>query len=314
MPNIDPFSTSAGTHSGAGGPLALTDGGEPTSDEAHPEHDGTAPVIRATGLEKTYDSWIPWAPTVDVLAGAEVAIRPGELVGIVGENGSGKSTLMQILVGALAPDAGSVERLGTIGWCPQEPLLYDRLTVRETMALFGEGYGLSEERVEERLAWLADRLGFGAYLDTRIDRLSGGNRQKVNLSVALLHDPDVLLLDEPYTGFDWETYLAFWALTDELAADETAIAIISHFVEDRDRFDEIYELRDGVLRADGGTGDGTAGDDDVESDGTTIPGSPGRGTAADRTTSPGGDDATPREGRSSASATRGHRSTGEVGW
>ncbi|WIV68474.1 ABC transporter ATP-binding protein [Natrialbaceae archaeon AArc-T1-2] len=204
-------------------------------------------VLEATDLEKTYDSWLPFSPSVEVLDGASLSIHEGELLGIVGGNGSGKSTLMQILVGALDKDAGAVDRRGTIGWCPQETLLYDRLTVRETIRLFGRGYGLDRERSRARLEWLADRLGFEEYLDTRIDRLSGGNRQKVNLSVALLHEPDVLLLDEPYTGFDWNTYLAFWELAETLAAEGTAIAIISHFVENPDRFDAIYELRDGRL-------------------------------------------------------------------
>ncbi len=205
-------------------------------------------VIRAADIDKTYDSWLPFSRTVDVLEGASLTINESELLGIVGGNGSGKSTLMKILVGVLERDAGTVERRGSIGWCPQETLLYDRLTVRETMRLFGSGYGMTNTEIEERLTWLADRLDFTEYLDTRIDHLSGGNRQKVNLSVALLHEPDVLLLDEPYTGFDWETYQAFWGLTDELVSQGTAIVVISHFVEEHDRFDRIYELQDGGLR------------------------------------------------------------------
>ena len=204
-------------------------------------------VLQASGLEKTYRSWLPWSPSVEVLSGTGLTVRAGELVGIVGGNGSGKSTLMKILVGVLDQDAGEVERGGTIGWCPQETLLYDRLTVRETFRLFGEGYGLSTAEIEGRVDWLADRLDFGTYLDTRIDRLSGGNRQKVNLSIALLHEPDVLLLDEPYTGFDWETYQAFWGMADDLAAQGTAVVLISHLLEEHHRLDRLYELRDGRL-------------------------------------------------------------------
>lgn len=223
-------------------PGIQTDGGADNNDDAAP--------LSASDLTKSYSSWLPLSPTVEVLDGASVSINEGELVGIVGENGSGKSTLMKILVGVLDQDGGTVERRGSIGWCPQEPLLYDRLTVRETIHLFAEGYGLSPDRRDEQRDWLAERLGYTKYLDTRIDRLSGGNRQKVNLSVALLHDPDVLLLDEPYTGFDWETYLSFWELTDELADRGTGIGIISHFVQDQERFDRIYKLRDGQLHLD----------------------------------------------------------------
>jgi ABC-type multidrug transport system ATPase subunit len=209
-------------------------------------------VLEASGLTKAYDSRLPFGRTVEVLDGADLAIEAGEIVGIVGENGSGKSTLMQILVGALSSDEGSVDISGTVGWCPQETRLYDRLTVSETFDLFGEAYGLSESAVREKRDELADRLDFERFLDYQVRHLSGGNRQKVNLGVALLHDPDVLLLDEPYTGFDWETYLAFWDLTEDLVAGGTGIGIISHLVEERERFDRIYELRDGRLHEDGG--------------------------------------------------------------
>ncbi|MDY6764636.1 MAG: ABC transporter ATP-binding protein [Halobacteria archaeon] len=205
-------------------------------------------VVEGKGIEKTYRSLLPFGRSVEVLTGADIDLRKGEIVGIVGENGSGKSTLMKILVGVLKKDAGTITRNGDIGWCPQETLLYDKLTVNETFELFGRGYGLSEDEIEESKQRLAETLGFEEYLGYRVENLSGGNRQKVNLSVALMHDPDVLLLDEPYTGFDWETYLAFWDMTEDLVEDrDTCITVISHFINERERFDRIYELSDGKL-------------------------------------------------------------------
>jgi ABC-2 type transport system ATP-binding protein len=205
-------------------------------------------VLEATDLEKTYQSRLPFVGrSVEVLTGADITLTQGEIVGIVGGNGSGKSTLMKILVGALQADSGNVTRSGSIGWCPQETRLYDRLTVAETFDLFGEAYGLSDDYVRNRRDELADRLDFEKFLDYRVDHLSGGNRQKVNLAIALLHEPDLLLLDEPYTGFDWETYLAFWNLTDRLVDNGTTIAIISHLISERERFDRILELKDGTL-------------------------------------------------------------------
>lgn len=204
-------------------------------------------LVRAEGIEKSYGSPLPFTRSVSVLAGANLEIRAGEIVGIVGENGTGKSTLMNILVGVLSQDAGTVERFGTVGWCPQEPLLYDRLTVAETFQLFGAGYGMTPREIDEAKHRLASKLDFEQYLEYRIDQLSGGNRQKINLSVALMHDPDVLMLDEPYTGFDWETYLTFWDLAEELAADGTAVAMISHLIEEQSRLDRIYEVRDGQV-------------------------------------------------------------------
>lgn len=226
----------------------LADGAGEAARRQHGAGDG-GPVIEATGLTKTYRSPLPFVGRdVEVLTGVDVAVRPGEILGIVGENGSGKSTLMAVLVGALQPDGGTITRSASIGWCPQDVLLYERLTVRETFELFGDAYGLDDATVRSRRTDLADKLGFTEYLDYRIDHLSGGNRQKVNLAVALLHDPGVLLLDEPYTGFDWGTYLAFWELTETLVDGGTAIAIISHLLSDRDRFDRILELEDGDLR------------------------------------------------------------------
>jgi ABC-2 type transport system ATP-binding protein len=220
---------------------------EGSHQDGHGKNDGPV-ALRAENVHKSYGSRLPFTRSVEVLTGVDIELPAGEVVGIVGENGSGKSTLLKILVGALSADAGSITRETTIGWCPQESLLYDRLTVRETFRLFGEAYNLSAAEIESGRNRLADRLDFERFLDYRIDHLSGGNRRKVDLSVALLHDPDVLLLDEPYTGFDWETYLAFWELAEDLTEQGTAIAVISHLINERERFDRIYELRDGELR------------------------------------------------------------------
>lgn len=92
-------------------------------------------VLSATGITKSYGSRLPFTRSVEVLTGASIEVSAGEIVGIVGGNGSGKSTLMKILVGVLDQDSGDVTRSGTIGWCPQETLLYDRLTIRETFRL-----------------------------------------------------------------------------------------------------------------------------------------------------------------------------------
>ncbi|MFU8870275.1 ATP-binding cassette domain-containing protein, partial [Natronococcus sp.] len=165
-----------------------------------------------------------------MLRGADLRLRPGEIVGLVGENGSGKSTLMKILVGALDRDAGTVEREGSIGFCPQEPVLYERLTCDEHFTLFGRGYGMSPGAVEQAVDELYATLGFGEWRAARVDELSGGTRAKLNLGLALLPDPDLLLLDEPYAGFDWDTYLRFWELTGSRREAGRSLLIVSHFI------------------------------------------------------------------------------------
>lgn len=180
-----------------------------------------------------------------VLVGASLEVPAGEIVALVGANGSGKSTLMMIIAGVLSRDAGTVDIDGQIGYCPQYPILYEKLTIAETFRLFGVAYRMDAEQVETSASSLLNELEFASYRDERVEYLSGGTKQKLNLALALLHDPELLLLDEPYSGFDYETYLRFWELSKKIAARGHSILIISHFVQDTERFDRIYRLREG---------------------------------------------------------------------
>jgi ABC-type multidrug transport system ATPase subunit len=182
-----------------------------------------------------------------VLRSVSFTVGKGEIIGITGENGSGKSTLLRIIVGLLRPDRGAIEHLGRFGHCDQEPLVFPDLTVGEHFKYWGRAYGL------ERNVWMSardellERFTFGRFLDTPGARLSGGTRQKLHLCLALLHRPGLLLLDEPYQAFDWETYLRFWQYTLELGTRGTAIVIVSHIAHERARFDKVLELREGTI-------------------------------------------------------------------
>ncbi|GGU18017.1 ATP-binding cassette domain-containing protein [Streptomyces violascens] len=179
-----------------------------------------------------------------VLRGVDLSVTRGQLVAVVGENGAGKSTLLQALAGTLPVDRGEIRLTGSLGYCPQDPVLNDNLTAEQHLRYFAAAHRLPD--LDHGHALMA-RLGYQQYARTPAGHLSGGTRQKLNLTLALLHDPDLLLLDEPYQGFDWETYLRFWELVADLRARGTAVVIITHLVFEQDRFDTLADLAQGRL-------------------------------------------------------------------
>ena len=182
-----------------------------------------------------------------VLQGVTFTVEAGQVVGVVGENGSGKSTLLKVLVGLLAADAGEVKLSGILSYCPQALELYERLTVREHLIYFSAAYGLSEEESAALSQRYLELLSFGRYVNTKVSELSEGTKQKLNLTLALLHAPDLLLLDEPYQGFDWETFKAFTGLLHEIRAEHKAVLLISHLITSEIGADRLLTLRDGVI-------------------------------------------------------------------
>jgi ABC-2 type transport system ATP-binding protein len=211
-----------------------------------PAGNATHPLLVVDEVTKSFRHGLwPFRSAVPILRGASLEIGPGELVGLVGENGSGKSTLMKIIVGMLAPDSGAVELRGTLGYCPQVPQLWEKLTVAEHLELFASAYKLDAPRASASTDRLLDELNFRRYLDYRVETLSGGTRQKLNLALSMLHEPDLLLLDEPYAGFDWETYLSFWATSEQRRAAGMAILVVSHLIGERERLTRTYTIKDG---------------------------------------------------------------------
>ncbi len=195
------------------------------------------PVLCTQNLSKAYGHH-------QILRDVSFEIYPGSLVGIVGENGSGKSTLLRILAGEIRANSGKVIRNGAFGYCPQTVVLNEALTVNQHLLYFKAAYNLTDlGRAEE----LLEELGYEQYRQNLVATLSGGTRQKLNLTLALMHQPRLLLLDEPYQGFDWETYLRFWELAQKLKDQGCAVLIISHLFFEQKHFDYIYRLQDGTV-------------------------------------------------------------------
>jgi ABC-2 type transport system ATP-binding protein len=179
-----------------------------------------------------------------VLRGINFSIFPGSLVGIIGANGAGKSTLVRILVGELRPTRGQIVQYSSIGYCPQDAILNDMLTVDQHLDYFRAAYNMNDLHCADELV---EKLNYQQYRKAFVGTLSGGTKQKLNLTLALMHQPKLLLLDEPSQGFDWETYLCFWDVVTELRESGYAILVITHQLFEQKRFDVLYQLQDGQL-------------------------------------------------------------------
>lgn len=182
-----------------------------------------------------------------VLKDVSFQLEEGTLTGIVGENGSGKSTLMRIIAGDISASKGKVQKKGKTGYCPQEAILFPEITVQEHFQYFSAAYDIEPKILEVRVEELLKQFNYRKYYKTRVSNLSGGTRQKLNLSIALLHEPELLILDEPYNGFDWDTYLNFWDYTKSLKEKGCAILVVSHLINEKKKFDRIYKLENGTL-------------------------------------------------------------------
>ncbi len=184
-----------------------------------------------------------------VLNAVTFSASAGEIVALIGENGAGKSTLLSIVDGTVRPDGGVVRVHARHAICPQEPILYSNLTPDEHFTLFGAAARLSREDVAVRAESLLETFGFARHRKTPVEALSGGTRQKLNLSLALLGNPPILLLDEPYNGFDVETYHRFLAWAAGARDEGRCIIVVTHIAFDRERFDRLLTLEDGHVRA-----------------------------------------------------------------
>ena len=189
----------------------------------------------------------------------------GKVFGFLGPNGSGKSTTIRMLAGLLTPTSGSITGFNgldvvrdteawktRLGYMSQKFSLYLDLTVEENLRFFGAVYGLSKEKLNDRIAALSKRLRFTNIMDQLTEGLSTGLRQRVSLAAALLHEPELLFLDEPTGGVDPRGRRMFWDLIYELAADRgMTVLVTTHYMDEAEQCDRLAFILDGVLIADG---------------------------------------------------------------
>ncbi len=195
------------------------------------------PLLRIVELRKRY------GPAM-ALDGVSFEVQAGELFGLLGPNGAGKTTLLSIVSCLLEPTSGEAFILGqkastrdrqlrrTIGIVPQETAVYSELNARENLTFFGSLYGLSGQKLHQRVEHVLAAVGLSDRAGQRVDKFSGGMKRRLNLGAALIHEPQLLLLDEPTTGVDPQSRNHIFEEVRRLAAAGVGIVYTSHYIEE----------------------------------------------------------------------------------
>jgi ABC-2 type transport system ATP-binding protein len=182
---------------------------------------------------------------VEALTGAGLEVRPGELVGLLGPNGAGKTTLIRAIAGRVALDAGSVDLFGRtvrqtdprpeIGVVPQELAIYPLLTARENLEVFGQLYGVAPGALDGRVRWALEWADLADRADEPTKRFSGGMKRRLNIACSLLHEPTLVLLDEPTVGVDPQSRERIYEMLAALQRGGVSIVLTTHQLEEAER-------------------------------------------------------------------------------
>lgn len=215
------------------------------------------PVIRIKDLHMSYSS----GP--EILKGIDLEVYPGQVIGYIGPNGAGKSTTVKIMLGILDQYKGDVEVMGQnirgqvdykmkIGYVPESGDVYDSLTAYEYLRFLGTLYQINEQKLDDKINALMEMFQLKDQIDNRISSLSKGMKQKLLIIASLIHDPDILFLDEPLSGLDANSVLIIKEILARLASEGKTIFYSSHIMDVVEKIsDRIILLNNGVIAADG---------------------------------------------------------------
>ncbi len=213
-------------------------------------------AIEVNKLEKTFGDFT----AVDRVS---FSVRRGEIFGFLGANGAGKSTTIRMLCGLLSSTSGSASVAGYdinrepesvkehIGYMSQRFTLYDDLTVRENIIFFGGAYGLSKAQIQERSEWVAEIAQLRGIENKMTGSLPGGIKQRLALGCAVLHDPDIVFLDEPTSGVDPVSRRNFWELINQLSEEGKTVFVTTHYLDEAEYCNTIMLMHAGRIVAGG---------------------------------------------------------------
>jgi ABC-2 type transport system ATP-binding protein len=209
----------------------------------------TTPLLALEGVSRSFGAH----RAVD---GVSLRIFAGEVYGLLGPNGSGKSTTLAMISGLLPPEAGTISfdpgSNSRIGLVPQEISLYPALSPAENLRFFCRLYGLGRRETASRVSELLEEIGLTSRASSPVETLSGGMKRKVNIAAALVHRPDLVVLDEPTTGVDIEARFAIWELIRRLRGRGVTVLLTTHALEEAEELcARIGFLHDGRLVAEG---------------------------------------------------------------
>lgn len=213
-------------------------------------------VIKATNLSRNFGD-------IKAIQALDLDVEKGRIYGFLGPNGCGKTTAIRMLTGLLKPSSGEVEVLGVklpknaeklrlrIGYMTQKFSLYDDLTVEENLKFVAKIYGLSGRGLTQRIQELLNTYGLNKQKSQLAGKMSGGQRQRLGLSAATLHKPELLFLDEPTSAVDPENRREFWEKLFDLSDQGTSILVSTHYMDEAERCHKLAILETGIKRADG---------------------------------------------------------------
>jgi ABC-2 type transport system ATP-binding protein len=216
---------------------------------------GATLPLQITGLVKRFG-------TLTAVDGVSLTLTPGECLGLLGPNGAGKSTLIRSIVGRVIPNRGTVSIFGNaaqstaarqaLGWVPQELAIYPRLTCAENLSAFGRYHGLSGGKLKEQSNWCLEWAALTDRARTVAGELSGGMKRRLNMAVGIIHQPRIVLMDEPTVGVDPQSRNRIFEMIEALRAQGASLIYTTHYMEEAERLcDRIAIVDHGRIIAEG---------------------------------------------------------------